>query len=52
MQTTPPHYHCPKGCEHPQPWLGKDGKRYCGKCAFLYDEAVECELCTPETCDD
>ncbi len=53
MALTFEHYHCPLGCEKPQPMKGRDGKIYCGRCWFIYNERItECFLCTPETCDD
>jgi hypothetical protein len=48
----PPHYHCPRGCENPQPYLMGDGRRICQKCLYDVDELVEVVLCDPETCDD
>ena len=44
------HYHCPHDCEHPQPFIASDGKRYCGRCWFRERELIEVFLCTPETC--
>jgi hypothetical protein len=45
----PPHSHCPRGCEHPQPFI-RDGKQYCGLCRFFHVRLVEMVPCTPETC--
>jgi hypothetical protein len=54
------HGHCPEGCEHPQPITADGnprsppgaitGRQYCGRCWVKFDELVEMEPCTPETC--
>jgi late competence protein required for DNA uptake (superfamily II DNA/RNA helicase) len=44
------HYHCPLGCESPQPFAAADGRMLCGRCAFVDDEETEVFPCTPETC--
>jgi hypothetical protein len=59
-RSAPAHFHCPNGCEHPQPFqtgqvIDHDGTRdstwYCGLCA-LKGLAVPCEICIPgENCD-
>jgi hypothetical protein len=54
-QTTyrPLHYHCPAGCEHPQPYLDEYlGKWLCGLCRFFHNRITEMVVCTPEVCDE
>lgn len=46
------HHHCPFGCEHPQPFVGLDGKLYCGRCDAIDGILTEMVLCTPETCGE
>jgi hypothetical protein len=46
-----PHDHCTLGCEHPQPFTGKDKKRYCGHCHFVDGITTEMVPCSPEICD-
>jgi hypothetical protein len=46
------HFHCPMGCENPQPFTALDGRRLCGRCDYLYDLETEVVLCTPETCPE
>lgn len=58
------HYHCPNGCEHPQPievrvsecdpMIVKYGPKYyiCGRCFHVYNKEVVCLPCSPEICDD
>lgn len=48
----PDHYHCPDECENPQPIHAEDGKHYCGRCWFKFNEIVEVILCTPATCPE
>lgn len=45
------HAHCPEGCDKPQPFLAKDGRMLCGRCAVQRKVAVEMIPCTPEVCD-
>lgn len=50
-----PHYHCPDGCENPQPFLAvrpgrKRAQRYCGRCFFKFGQWLRVARCTPETC--
>lgn len=45
------HYHCPLGCEHPQPFLSLDGQLLCGRCA-TEGRLTEVVPCTPETCPE
>jgi hypothetical protein len=47
----PPHFHCPHGCENPQPIVQDCGLRLCGRCYFLGNVWTVMFLCTPETCD-
>lgn len=46
------HYHCPLGCESPQPFVAEDGRRLCGRCAYDDEAETEVVLCTPETCPE
>lgn len=46
------HYHCPYGCEHPQPFLLADGRLLCGRCWFVDEIETEMVLCTPELCGE
>jgi hypothetical protein len=43
------HYHCPDGCEKPQPqeYLGI---LVCGRCLHKYNEALPVVPCTPQIC--
>ena len=46
-----PHHHCPRDCEHPQPF--KRGEAMlCGRCWFVDGIETEVFLCTPATCAD
>jgi hypothetical protein len=45
------HGHCPKECEHPQPFE-RDGKKWCGACFFEHETMTEMVPCTPEQCPD
>jgi hypothetical protein len=44
------HYHCPEGCEKPQPFIAEwlDNKVICGRCWCLDDVATECIPCIDE----
>jgi hypothetical protein len=44
------HYHCPKGCEKPQPFW-KGGLLVCGRCWFVEGQAVPVVPCTEDLCD-
>ena len=46
-----PHWHCPCGCEHPQPFLFQHELYICGLCWFK-DNRYVCLMvyCTPKTC--
>lgn len=46
------HGHCPRECEHPQPFEIRDGVDVCGACWF--DEGAESVMvpCSPATCPD
>lgn len=46
------HGHCPRECDHPQPFEIRDGIRVCGACWFT--EGMESVMvpCTPTTCPD
>jgi hypothetical protein len=56
------HYHCPLGCEHPQPFVlrrprsgGKSQHRVvllCGRCWFVDGVATVVVPCTPEICGE
>jgi hypothetical protein len=46
------HAHCPRSCEHPQPFVATDGRLYCGRCFFVNHTYTEMEPCNPEVCDD
>jgi hypothetical protein len=48
----PEHYHCPEGCENPQPIKQWCGLRLCGRCYFVHGIYTVMFLCTPATCDD
>jgi hypothetical protein len=45
------HFHCPQGCEHPQPFIAGE-LLLCGRCYFVHDELTPMEPCTPELCGD
>jgi len=45
------HYHCPHNCEKPQSF-DADGKQYCGRCVYEGRGAVECYVCTPDSCPE
>jgi hypothetical protein len=47
----PLHFHCPEGCEAPQPIRQVCGLRLCGRCYFFEDRMTIMFLCTPEFCD-
>jgi hypothetical protein len=47
----PVHYHCPGGCEKPQPFKLEGTGYYCGRCWHEGRGLVEVFLCTEETCD-
>jgi hypothetical protein len=42
------HAHCPKDCEHPQPFTS-EGELYCGRCWFRDGEMTKMIACTPAT---
>lgn len=44
------HAHCPRECEHPQPFMLADGRLVCGLCAIIGGELIEMVPCTPEVC--
>ena len=46
------HWHCPFGHEHPQPFVGEDGKKYCGTCFFKDHVFTEMVPCTPNNCGE
>ncbi len=46
-----PHFHCPNGCEKPQPFEFED-RVICGRCLYENNIIIECFLCTPETCNE
>lgn len=47
------HAHCPLDCgEHPQPFLGADGRMVCGRCAVIDGIINEMIPCNPETCEE
>lgn len=37
---------CPFGCEHPQPFIAKDGRDLCGRCFFK--DGLETEMISIE----
>ena len=45
------HYHCPDGCEKPQPVTLDDGKTYCGRCLHKYGDMVEVIPCDSDICE-
>jgi sugar phosphate isomerase/epimerase len=51
-----PHMHCPRGCEHPQPFYDPAGfgpptfELICGRCWFCEGRRTVMVACTPETC--
>jgi hypothetical protein len=45
------HVHCPRGCEHPQPFF-RGGKRLCGRCWFIDGVVTEVVPCAPPYCTD
>jgi len=53
-QTTDPfkHSHCPKGCEHPQPFADDLGNEYCGRCYWTSRILTKMIKCVPETCQE
>lgn len=48
----PVHYHCPNGCEKPQPCNVVGVGMCCGRCWYEGRGMVKCLNCTPEICDD
>lgn len=46
------HAHCPCHCEHPQPFLLKDGRLVCGECAIVDGFICNMVPCTPANCHD
>jgi len=48
----PVHYHCPHGCEHPQPFVHPRHGLICGRCWFIEARVARVYLCTPERCAD
>ena len=50
--TSMPHFHCPEGCENPQPIPQWCGMRLCGRCYFVEDRTTIMYLCTPEVCGE
>jgi hypothetical protein len=50
QMTTPDHYHCPHGHEHPQAF-DDAGKLWCGWCWFKRGWRTEMVPCTPDVCD-
>jgi hypothetical protein len=44
------HYHCPHGCEHPQPFCA-GMLILCGLCWFFRDTCTVMEPCTAEFCE-
>ena len=46
------HFHCPRDCEHPQPFEWEEGRRFCGACFFDDGTWSEMLLCTPAICPD
>jgi hypothetical protein len=47
------HYHCPHGCEKPQPARYDGGAQLiCGWCWFIAKARSVVFRCTPETCPD
>jgi hypothetical protein len=45
------HYHCPQGCEHPQPFIVGE-LLVCGRCYFKHDDLTPMDPCSPETCGE
>jgi hypothetical protein len=43
------HYHCPLGCEHPQPFIVGE-LLLCGRCYFKHDDLTPMAPCTPALC--
>ena len=43
------HYHCPRGCEHPQPFRA-DNLLLCGHCWFFRGWWTVMAPCGPEFC--
>ena len=43
------HFHCPDGCEHPQPFVS-DGRLLCGRCWFVVGVVTECVPCDDDVC--
>jgi hypothetical protein len=43
------HYHCPEGCEHPQPFIVGE-LLLCGRCYFKHDDLTPMAQCDPELC--
>lgn len=46
------HFHCPDGCEHPQPFMDDEGDYLCGRCFFVYGRMTPMVPCTPDICDE
>jgi len=44
------HAHCPCECEHPQPFIGDNGRLYCGRCWFVDKVMTLMIPCTPAIC--
>jgi hypothetical protein len=46
------HYHCPSGCENPQPFRKHPrGWLLCGLCYFFRGQTSRMMLCNPKLCD-
>jgi hypothetical protein len=45
------HAHCPRLCEHPQPFV-EGGRLYCGKCEADDGVLTECVPCVPGLCGE
>ena len=47
-----PHFHCPEGCEHPQPLVDAFGVVICGRCFVLGGgkESVMIPCTSPAQC--
>ena len=43
------HYHCPHGCEHPQPFIVGE-LLLCGRCYFVEDCLTVMVPCVPDLC--
>lgn len=47
----PTHFHCPYGCERPQPFE-RDRTLYCGRCWDVDGKMVEVIECADAWCDE